>query len=76
MDKFRVCGITSEGYPQVEHSGLTLEQAQATMQKLKTFFPDVDFYIDVAPDEQGDNVRGKSRREMADGWEDFYPDSH
>jgi len=71
MDKFRVCGIDEGGYPQIEHSGLTFEQAQAEMHQLKKFFPDVAFYIDVAPDEQETN-----RRRETDGWEDFYPDGH
>jgi hypothetical protein len=44
------------------------------MSRLKSFFPDVDFYIDVAPDEAP--MRRINIREVADGWEDFFPDSH
>jgi len=72
MDKFRVCGITSEGYPQVEVSDLSYDEAVKEMNRRKSFFPDVDFYIDVAPDEEP--IRRINTREVADGWEDFFPD--
>lgn len=72
MDKFRVCGITLEGYPQVEHDNLSYDEAVKEMNRLKSFFPDVDFYIDVAPDEAP--MRRINTRGVADGWEDFFPD--
>jgi len=72
MDKFRVCGITLEGYPQVERDNLSYDEAVEEMSMLKSFFPDVDFYIDVAPDEEP--MRRINTREVADGWEDFFPD--
>lgn len=72
MDKFRVCGITLEGYPQVESDNLTLDEAYVEMNRLNSFFPDVDFYIDVSPDEAP--MRRINTRDVADGWEDFFPD--
>jgi hypothetical protein len=73
MDKFRVCGITLEGCPQVERDDLTLDEAYIEMNRLKSFFPDVDFYIDVAPDDEAP-MRRINTRDVADGWEDFFPD--
>jgi hypothetical protein len=73
MDKFRVCGITLEGYPQVERDNLTLNEAYVEMYGLQKNFPDVDFYIDVAPDDEAP-MRRINTREVADGWEDFFPD--
>ena len=58
MDKFRVCGITSEGSPQVERDNLSYDEAVKEMNRRKSFFPDTIYFIDVQGDEDKFRVCG------------------
>tara|TARA_R110000868_G_scaffold285286_4_gene545749 strand:+ start:81 stop:320 length:240 start_codon:yes stop_codon:yes gene_type:complete len=77
MDKFRVCGLDEDGYPQVEASDLSYEEAVAEMNRLKNFFPDTIYFVDVQGDEQEQErepMRRMNTNGIVDGWEDFFPD--
>lgn len=77
MDKFRVCGLDEDGYPQVEASDLSYEEAVAEMNRLSDFFPDTTYFVDVQGDEQEQErepMRRMNTNRIADGWEDFFPD--
>jgi hypothetical protein len=77
MDKFRVCGLDEDGYPQVEASDLSYEEAVAEMNRLSDFFPDTTYFVDVQGNEQEQEqepMRRMNTNGIADGWEDFFPD--
>ena len=77
MDKFRVCGLDEDGYPQVEASDLSYEEAVAEMNRLSDFFPDTTYFVDVQGDEQEQErepMRRMNTNGIVDGWEDFFPD--
>ena len=77
MDKFRVCGLDEDGYPQVEESDLSYEEAVAEMNRRSDLFPDTTYFVDVQGDEQEQErepMRRMNTNGIVDGWEDFFPD--
>lgn len=77
MDNFRVCGVDEDGYTQVEASDLSHEEAVIEMNRLKNFFPDTIYFIDVQGEQEQETqepVRRMNTNGIADGWEDLFPD--
>lgn len=78
MDKFRVCGVDEDGYPQVEASDLSYEEAVTEMNRRIDLFPDTTYFIDVQADDEQEEDQEQNRKmntnRITDGWEDFFPD--
>lgn len=77
MNKFRVCGVDEDGYPQIEASDLSYDEAVIEMDNLKDLFPDTIYFIDVQGEQEEQRqepMRRMNTNGIADGWEDFFPD--
>jgi hypothetical protein len=76
MSRYRVCGVDEDGYPQVQASDLSYDEAVVEMNSLKDFFPDTIYFIDVQGDDDDEQETESMRRMngVVDGWEDFFPD--
>jgi hypothetical protein len=74
MSRYRVCGVDEDGYPQVQASDLSQEEAIVEMNSLSDLFPDTIYFVELDEDEEKEQEPMRRMNGVVDGWEDLFPD--
>lgn len=64
--------VIVNGYDEVHTEDLSEQGADELVKRLKNFFPDNDYYVEMV--ERVKKVERHYNENAVDGWEDMYPD--